>query len=248
MRPYERILAGLGMKTRSFLLLTLRRRAYRRALSTLPRINGPALILGSSPTAVKPVSYRPDWFVVSINGSQLVGESFGIPVPDLTVMRDGITIPSLHSDTVWAALKGKRTKHLVSSIASQRDRGIGAKLASYGYHADGVTEVDRHTRGAIIAEMTGRYQVSITNRESLSNGIYAALLACKLGANPVVMAGFSFSQTGLFFGGTTHFNREHLSGDALACQAIVKRGLPIYTEDETFATESGLRLWPSKPA
>jgi hypothetical protein len=248
MRPYERIFAGVGMKTRSFLLLTVRRRSYERVLGQLPRISGPALVLGASPTAKRPQSYEPGWFVITINGSQAAGESLGIGVPDLTIMRDGITLPSPHSDAVWTALKGRRTKHLVSNIASQRDSGLGARLPEYGYAADKVTEVNRHVRGAVIAEMLGQYQVSITNRESLSNGFFAALLAARLGANPVIMAGFSFSRTGLYFDPTKHFNREHLSGDAMACEAIVKRGLPIYTEDEDFARESGLKLWPLRQA
>jgi hypothetical protein len=77
--------------------------------------------------------------------------------------------------------------------------------------------------------------------------MYAALLAAKLGANPVVLSGFSMAD------GWSHTKelagkRNHQYVDRWACKLIVERGLPIFTSETAFADATGLPLWSALDA
>jgi hypothetical protein len=74
-----------------------------------------------------------------------------------------------------------------------------------------------------------------------SNGIFLALLALHLGASRILMSGFSLSRIGHAYN-TLDLPRRHVDGDTLALRRIVQSGLPIFTNDERFARESGLPL------
>jgi hypothetical protein len=246
MKPASRLRAGFAARSRALLYLTLRRGAYERALATLPRPHGPTLVVGSAPNPTRPVGLDESWFRVSVNASQLVSDDFGLPPPDLTVFRDGIGVIGLHSEKVWKSLTGRSTSHVLAIMGSADDRGlVHGTMRDHDYAAGGVTELSRHVRGAVILELTGRYLVSLSSHMGLSNGLFAALLAVKLGGNPVVMSGFSF-QGGWYFDPGFASKREHVSGDAIACKAIVERGLPVFTSDAKFSEDSGIPLWTGK--
>lgn len=248
MRSFDRLAAGFAPRTRARLILTLGRRHYRKVLAPLPKIVGPVLVVGSAPQSSLPVGVTPDWFLVSVNASQTVAAEFGFVEPDLTIFRDSLMIPGDYQDMMWPLLAGRRTKHLVSIVGSASDRNIAAHLPEKGYQAEKVTEIGRNVRGAVIAEATGRYLATLSGHDGVSNGIFAILLAYKLGASPVVMTGFSFSRPGWKQRPDIVATRPHLIGDTIACQMIRERNLPIYAADPTFAEEAGLRHWTGTTA
>lgn len=242
MNSWARISAGFAGRTRAFLHLTLRRSAYAKAMAEFPAISGPAVVVGSALEPHRPEGVTPDWFVISVNASQVTADDFALGTPDLTVFRDGIFLSDTHQDAVWSALRGKRTAHLAAIMGSSEETGAAAAIVPKDYRADRVTELNRHIRGAIIAEMSGLYHVHLGGHNGVSNGLFATLLALKLGAAPVVMSGFSFAP-GWNFAKDIPGERGHIPVDRAICNAIVARGLPVYAADPGFAEKSGLPLW-----
>lgn len=240
MTSWARFRAGIASPQRAFLNLNLLRSRYDAAIAGLPRIEGPAIVLGSAPNPVRPAGVDDRWFTLTVNASQITAADLGLREPDLTIMRDGIFEPGEHQDAVWKALAGRHTAHLIAVQASSDDRGTAQGIAARNYHADHVTELSRHTRGAVIAEMSGLYHVKISS--GVSNGIFAMLLALKLGGRPVVMAGFSFGP-GWHFAQSTTGHRGHIKSDMATCRAVAARGLPVFAADPAFAEASGLPLW-----
>jgi hypothetical protein len=243
MNTIDRMMSGFAPRLRAFSLLTVRRGAYARTLASLPKINGPALVVGSAPESTLPAGVTTDWFLVSINASQTVAEEFGFSKPGLTIFRDGITLDDEYQRMMWGIAQGHSTGTLAVIIGANADRSIADFLAKKRYSADRLVELSRHVRGAVIAETTGRYLVTLSGKVGLSNGIFAALLAYRLGGRPVVMTGFSFSQGGWKQRPELKSRRPHLIGDPIACERIRARNLPIYAGEKKFAKESGLKFW-----
>ncbi|WP_375452026.1 hypothetical protein [uncultured Devosia sp.] len=246
MTSWARFSASFASRLRARLHLSLFKTAYLRALSELPTITGPAIVVGSAPNPHPPKGLDDTWFVISVNASQVTAEQFGLPRPNLTILRDNIffrgnvSVPTEIHDALWAALRGRQTAHAVAIMGSSEDKGATAQLAIHDYRADRVTELDRHVRGAIIVEMSGLSLVGLS--AGISNGIFAALLALKQGANPVVMSGFSFAP-GWHFAKDVAVPRGHVLPDRAVCKAIVERKLPVFAADPDFARASGLPLW-----
>jgi hypothetical protein len=239
-----RIAAGFAGGTRARLLLTLQREAYEQALAPLPRINGPALIVGSAPGSSLPEGVGKDWFVITINASQTVAEEFGFPVPDLTVFRDGMMLPGAYQDMAWGFLRGRRTKHLVPVWGGPADdAGLARPMENFDFHADRLTSLNRHVRTAVIAEMSGAVLPRLGGHMSASNGLVAVALALKLGASPLVMAGFSFTRGGWKQVGSESTYRPHLQGDSRVLAGLRDRGRPVFAGNAEFAQETGLAVW-----
>ena len=95
-------------------------------------------------------------------------------------------------------------------------------------------------RGRIMQGLLGD---AYDERQPPSNGVFLALLALHLGANRILMSGFSLSKTGHAYN-TLNLDRRHLDGDTAALRRIVALGLPVFTNDERFSRESGLPLIP----
>ncbi|GHA14295.1 membrane protein [Devosia pacifica] len=245
MTSFTRMRAGFAPRTRAFLYLTIRRKRYDAALAELPRFTGPTIVVGSAPNPTRPTGLDQSWGVVTVNASQITANDFGLGTPDLTVMRDAIMREDEHPQVVWAALAAKTTRHLVATIASPWDHGIEDYAKARGYLPDTVTELDRHIRGAVVVEMSGEYVVTVSS--GISNGILAMLLALKLGAKPVVMAGFSVTP-GWYFAPDRKGPRSHVSADLRVCRAVARRGLPVFASDAIFAEHSGLPLWTGRVA
>lgn len=248
MRGLELIVADAWFDLLARGLNRLQPQRLEAALSALPRITGPALLVGSAPSPTRPIGVGDDWFLISVNASQTVLETFGLREPDLTVLRNGLldrnNLPNGEdlSRSVWDALSGRATRHLLASTVVAADRNIDRVFASKGFRADAYSEIDRHARAALVHEMSGVMLPAQGGPRSMSNGIFAAALALKLGASPVVMAGFSAKGGWSQLPGRQAL-RIHLEGDVRACRGFVRRGLPIASSEAAFSALTGIPLW-----
>lgn len=231
----------------AYIELNMRPGKYRRLLQRLPRITGPALVVGSAPHPAKPAGVTSGWFRISVNASQVVLDRFGLPPPDLTVFRSRLadSEPDAAGLAAWTALQGLATQHLL--IGSEGGRTARRVAAGHAYRPARMTVIRNSTRGAIVADVLGEYLTIATNANGISNGVFAALLAVRLGAAPVVLSGFSLQ------GGWSHApgldsQRYHQQGDQRACRLMREKGLPVFAADEAFAASTGLPLWQGPEA
>ncbi|MEP7240607.1 MAG: hypothetical protein ABI697_06960 [Devosia sp.] len=237
-RKRDRMVAGFAGPLRARMLLTIRRKAYESALAALPRIDRTALVLGSAPSPTPPAEIDPNWFVITVNASHHLARDLGLGVPDLTIFRDEMWSvgPVSHN-----ALIGGRTRFLIANLAGNSDNQLEGLLTRLDFVADRVQFVSRHIRGAVILEMTGRPFVMLAGRHGISNGVFAALLALKLGAPRVIMTGFSLSN-GWYPSGNAETTRGHIPKDRIVCREMARRGAPIFATDPAFSEATGLRL------
>jgi hypothetical protein len=238
------ILAGIPGRVQTVFNLAFRRDIYEHAFDSLPRIGGPALVVGSAPGSFKPAGVGPGWFVLSINGSQSVTEEFGFPVPDITVLRRQIAEQGFHQDMVSKVLTGQRTRHLVLQSPSEQD--VLDWMPTINYTADKVTVIGPGIKTTLIADVTGLLFPRVGRSWTMSNGLFATLLALKLGATRVVMSGFSFTEQGWKQGNPGLGSRDHIKADRLLCATFRSHGLPVFANEPAFAEESGLPLWQGR--
>lgn len=233
----------LKHRLRVHAMLVWKQREFEQALQPLPRITGPALVVGSAPHPEKPIGVSADWFRISINASQLVLDHFGLPPPNLTIMQPKIKVEDEGRTAYWQVLRGHRTDHVLFIVNNKNDGSIASFLAENGYHTDKITFVSHLVRKAVVTQISKRYLgLPHENERSVSNGIFAVMLALKLGASQVVMSGFSLHD-GWFHAPDLQAPRKHQRLDRLACQIMVKRRLPVFTSDPAFASQTGLPLW-----
>lgn len=237
---------SVGMTMKALAYLTVRRGAYETQLCELPGIAAPTLVLGSASNAALPAGFDETWFLVTVNGSQLVAEHLGLDTPDLTYFCDGAVIDTRSGRYFLDLLEGRGTRHLIAGSNRPAEAARLKRELPPGYRPHRLTIMDRHVRGAIILEHTHKALVSLGRKDaSISNGVFASLLALKLGAPLVVLSGISFTIPGYGYETAQSPSRSHVSGDKRACRAMAELGLPVYAENQQFAAESGLPLWRS---
>jgi hypothetical protein len=201
------------------------------------------LALGSAPDSYPPPEGSGPWLVVTVNGSQAVLERLGLPsTPVMTWMNRSVLKSSIVSGVAARqVLRGLSTGHLIvmsHKVSASHRLLIGLRLRWLGYRYRSLTVLDMHDRGCVMQKLLGdAYDAS----KPPSNGIFLALLAVHLGASRVLMSGFSLTRSGHVYN-TLDLPRRHLDADTLALRRIVAAGLPVYTNDERFARESGLPL------
>jgi hypothetical protein len=138
-------------------------------------------------------------------------------------------------------LRGRSTDNLVvvsHEIGFKHRLLIALRLRWLGYGYRSLTVLHMRSRGQILQAMLGdAYQAA----NPPSNGIFLALLALHLGASRVLMSGFSLTRTGHAYN-ELNLQRRHVDGDTLALNRVAAMKLPVFTNDERFAHESGLPL------
>ena len=227
-----------------FWSLNAGRPAYESRLARLPRIVGPALVVGSAPHPQRPAGVDKSWYRLSVNASQLVLELFGLPGPNLTIFQPKIKFDDENRGAYWTSLQGRGTEKLIFSVNGKNDGEIKDFIATKGYHADEIITLSEWTKNTIATDVSGRPLVSpILGERGVSNGMFAVMLALKQGASTVVMSGFS-TNSGWFHNKSLNVKRNHVFMDSLACKCILERGLPVFASDPEFARATGLRLWP----
>src|SRR6187399_2617398 len=87
---------------------------FSKPILRLPSVTGPALVMGAAPNFRLPQGHDADWGLVTVNASQLLAETFGLPVPDIAVLRRGILVGQDEQDFYKRdLLKGRQAKHLI---------------------------------------------------------------------------------------------------------------------------------------
>lgn len=223
-------------------LLHGRSLATRLAAITLKP--GPALVLGSAPQAVLPVGFDDTWSVVTANAAQVRAEQWGILSPTLTVFRSGMAEQEQHQDEVWAQLRQRQTGHLVATGDATSRAPLLSRMMEYEYRSAHLHLVTKLERVEIIVQASGSLTPALG--KSVSQGIFAAALALRLGAPCVVLAGISFSSTDHFYG--SWGKRGHLDADRNFLALARRKAMPIFASDPAFARESGLPPWTGESA
>lgn len=219
------------------------RDGFERDIAQIGHIDGPALVVGSAPNPTRPEGVDASWFRVSVNASQLLLSQFGLPEPHLTIFQPKIKVDDDNRQGYWRVLAGCGTEHLLFIVNGKNDGTIAPFLAERGYRAGRITPIRDVTKTSVMSDITGYYLLSPTvGQRSVSNGIFAAMLALKLGAKPVVMSGFSM-EDGYFYSNQLPAKRNHVAPDLKACKGAMEQGHLIYTSDPGFAAATGLPLW-----
>ncbi|MEP7240608.1 MAG: hypothetical protein ABI697_06965 [Devosia sp.] len=229
---------GFTSGIQSQLLRTVRRKAFDQIIADLPKINRTALVLGSGPNPTPPKGLDPGWFLITINASYRLARDLGLGVPDLTIVAD--VLPAVTAARAEAFARA-RTRLLVVNSATTFDPDLEPFLDRIDFKADRIAYVTWAVRHALITEQIGQ-PLAFLGGPGISNGVYAPLLALKLGAPRVVMTGFSLGP-GWYPSGDTTARRIHAKEDRVACQRMAARGYPVFTSDPAFAEVTGLRLW-----
>ncbi|WCL51209.1 hypothetical protein [Leptospira sp. GIMC2001] len=228
----------------------------------LPKINGICVVYGSAPSAHIPVGYKDSWKIITANSSQWITDNLGLKKPDISVV---CSTSFLHGNSAYEiaynegatkALIGKNTGYLIiaeDKICSDYRRKIRNKkiLGSINKHQFSFDMIDflayayRYKLSAEVLNDKYFYKVS------LSMGFFCGILAYYLGASPIIMTGFSFTNQYHGYpddyankkGGKGEKGRGELTGDLRAVEIIKKLNLPFFAADKVFAEESGLNLW-----
>ena len=202
----------------------------------LPPIARQALVLGAGPNAAPPPGFPNDWMLLTVNGSQAIAKAWGAPRPDLTLF--GTTVLGRHPSNraAQAVLRGAGTDCLVMVSEGFHRFGDRLNLWRIGYRFGSLRWLSRAERRAILAAVLGE-EASLKP----SNGIVLAIIALSLGCPRVVMTGFSLSSAGHAYNDLNH-PRNHVDADAAVLAEIVRRKLPVFTNDPRFAAETGLSL------
>ena len=216
---------------------------FSKPILRLPSVTGPALVMGAAPNFRLPQGHDADWGLVTVNASQLLAETFGLPVPDIAVLRRGILVGQDEQDFYKRdLLKGRQAKHLIIPIWPDVEDKLIAGCRTFDYRYGTLQALTRWQLANIVWRLSGKYHVSRGWHRKISTGAFAIMLARFAGFAPVVVSGFSLSQAGHGYDTRNAF-RYHADEDADLLRRVVKRGEPIYAEDRDFAAESGLPLW-----
>lgn len=203
----------------------------------LPALDRPAIVLGSGPSA-RPPADLPQWALLTVNGSQALAAGWSRSDPDLTLF--GTTVLGMRASNraAQAVLRGRHTRLLVMVRDGSNPLLHSFNLWRTGYRYDQRVLLSTADRAAIFEAVLGSALASVAKP---SNGIFLVLIALYLGAPKVLMTGFSLSTAGHGYNQSSH-PRNHAGADAGILAELARRGAPVFTNNEQFARESGLRL------
>lgn len=209
-------------------------------LPDLPRLDRPAIVLGSGPQA-RPPADAGEWALLTVNGSQALAAGWAKSDPDLTLF--GTTVLGMRKSNraAQAVLRGRHTRLLVMVRDGSNPLLHSFNLWRIGYRYDRRVLLSTSQRGEIFEAVLGKSLGSVAKP---SNGIFLVLIALHLGAPKVLMTGFSLSKAGHGYNDANH-PRNHAGADAEILAELARREAPVFANDPEFARESGLRLLPA---
>jgi hypothetical protein len=218
-------------------------RLARRPLPSV-KLAGPCVVLGSAPGVRLPSAFGDHWTLLTVNAAQAGLDRLGVRrKPDLTIMSGrmlGHKSANLEGKKVMA---GRATSHLVVIERAMTHEQIRAVLEAIGFVYDSLSVIDHRQRARVTYDML-RCNLAIgSGNEKISTGVFAALLACYLGAHPVVLAGCSLARAGHSYN-DLGMRRAHVEYDRRALLEAQRQQLPLWAYDPDFARESRLSQWP----
>ncbi len=195
-------------------------------------------VLGSGPNSRPPKDIESIWEVLTVNGSQSILDKWSCKKPFLSLFSTLILKNKSYSIVTRDVLVGRATKNLivVNDKMNKCIIWIKLKLLRYGYENLFVISPDQ--RKQIIASVLNNNYETIPKP---SNGVFLAILAIYLGAEEVLMSGFSLTKAGHAYN-DMNMKRSHSNEDREILRRIIEIGLPIFTNDPEFSNESGLVL------
>lgn len=206
-------------------------------IAELPRLDRPAIVLGSGPNSRPPADAR-DWALLTVNGSQALSAGWPVSDPDMTLF--GTTVLGMRKSNraAQAVLRGRHTRLLVMVRDGSNPLVHSFNLWRIGYRHDRRVLLSTAQRADLFEAVLGKSLGSVAKP---SNGIFLVLIALHLGAPKVLMTGFSLSKAGHGYNASNH-PRNHAGADADILAELVRREAPVFANDPDFARESGLRL------
>lgn len=210
-----------------------------KPVSSLPRLSGPVLVVGSGPGACLPAGYDDTWTLATVNGSQIIAARLGCGSPDLTLLGLSVLQKAPVNREAQAVLRDGSTGVLICINGRRRYSLARMRLARLGYRFNRFCYLTREARLAMTSDVLG---ARINSQLKPSNGVTLAFLCLNLGASLVVMTGFSLSKSGHAYNDQNR-PRLHANEDAALLKRSIEKGIPIYTSQSDFAEESGLPLY-----
>jgi hypothetical protein len=226
--------------------LKLQRPIFESDVKRLGSLHGPAIVAGSAPNPTRPNGIDNSWARISVNSSQLVLEHLGLQEPHITIFQPRIRWDDEYRQAYWRVMAGRNTGHLICLGRRNTLDVMAPFLLARKYTPGKISVCTRRLKDSIVADIVGRIALTpFEGLRSISNGLFGAFLAAKLGANPVVMVGFSIDD-GWFHTQDVVAKRNHVALDIFACQNAIRRGAPFYTTEPAFASATGVPLWPQR--
>jgi len=210
----------------------------------IPPIHGPCLVLGSAPCPEMPAGFDRTWVFMTVNASQSSVRSRDAQ-PDLTVMSDCMLADSPANMAAKDAIRNNKTGRLILIERGITIADAKKTLQALNYSCDELMVMDHWQRSRVTHRVLGEYVAAGCGGQKISTGVFAALLAYFLGADPVVLSGFSFSMDGHAYNTFRH-KRNHIIVDQAALSLARKKGLPFYAAENRFSLESGLPEWKGR--
>lgn len=226
----------------------------------ITRPRKPCFVLGSAPGSVGPPGGADQWTVICVNASQVIAESWGVSVPDITVMSEGVLGNKPENIAARQALEGRACRTLVlvkrrrsplKSVTSWLTSRFTAAdlaqhLAAIGYGWERLVVMSHWQRSRLAWEATGAYLAAGYKEEKISTGFFAMFLAHHLDGAPIVIDGFSLSQHGHGYD-DRGYRRQHIDMDRKALAALRKLS-HLYTANPAIAAEAGIPLYDEHAA
>ncbi|MHC1550985.1 membrane-anchored protein [Phyllobacterium sp. K27] len=210
------------------------------------RFDGPVVVVGSAPVSNVPEGFDNRFFVISVNGSQVVAGTWGNQKPDATFMQfnqiEGQTTNALH---VREVLRGKQTSLLYVVRWSKSLRSLQKGLAAFRYSYDELRVLNRYNRMALYETVTGNLNLEIDDDMKFSNGITAVLYAITNGAGAVIVTGINPSSSGHVYN-DANLKRLHANTDKQILESLIDRGYQLFTADADVAKECRIPLWTAE--
>jgi len=203
---------------------------------------GPALVMASAPSATVPEGYGDGWALFCMNGSQAVGARFGLPRPDVALLRGRLFEGKQVDREAVAVLQDGHARLVLVQNLDAPLSGIEAHLADLNYRYDRIRKLEDVERKAVIYAAYANPLSYLLYRRSISAGVVSAMMALAIGRAPVVLTGVSLTTGGHFYS-SSNLPRSHIDQDRKALQIMARRNLPLFTTDIQLAELTGLRVW-----
>lgn len=223
-----------------------RLRADRQKLALLkshlvPKVNSRrCIVMGSAPNPIVPP--MDGAFSICVNGSVFSAYKHWSAAPDLTYLNGAIfNDEDSYANATLEVISGKEIGDVV---IARHTFGLASEMMGKADMKFGETfPVSKYDKRVILGEAAGH---SILGNypfdANVSNGIFMAALALWLGAQEVLLVGFSFNSQHAYSTGKELSKRGHIREDALFLKHAVKAGLPLKTSSPEIGKDFGMSV------